>query len=63
MAEMTPEMGNGSGGRKLVDVAREKMRTRHMAYRTEQVCPQWICRYTAFHKRPHPRDLGAVEVE
>ena len=49
--------------RGLLEVAREKMRTRHLAYRTEQVYLQWIRRYIAFHKRRHPKDLGAAEVE
>jgi integron integrase len=50
-------------GRGLLDVAREKMRTRHLAYRTEQAYLQWIRRYITFHHRRHPRDLGAAEVE
>jgi integron integrase len=50
-------------GRGLLEVAREKMRTRHLAYRTEQAYLQWIRRYIAFHKRRHPRELGAAEVE
>ena len=60
---MTGEIGNATEGRKLLDVVREKMRTRHMAYRTEQTYLQWIRRYIAFHNRRHPRDLGAAEVE
>lgn len=47
----------------LFGVAREKMRTRHLALRTEQVYLQWIRRYVVFHKRRHPRELGAPEVE
>lgn len=49
--------------RGLLEVAREKMRTRHLAYRTEQVYLRWIRQYITFHKRRHPRDLGAAEVE
>lgn len=52
-----------AAGRGLLEVAREKMRTRHLAYRTEQTYLQWIRRYVAFHDRRHPRDLGAPEVE
>jgi integron integrase len=47
----------------LIAVAREKMRTRHLALRTEQVYLQWLHRYLAFHNRKHPRELGAPEVE
>jgi hypothetical protein len=32
-------------GRGLLEVAREKMRTRHLTYRTEQIYLQWIRRY------------------
>jgi hypothetical protein len=60
---MNREIGDSSDVRKLFDVAREKMRTRHMAYRTEQAYLQWIRRYIAFHDRRHPRDLGGPEVE
>jgi integrase len=60
---MSEEIGNTAAGRKLFDVAREKMRTRHMALRTEQAYLQWIRRYIAFHDRRHPRDLGGPDVE
>jgi integron integrase len=50
-------------GPRLYDVMREKMRTRHMALRTEQAYIQWIRRYVAFHRRRHPRELGGAEVE
>ena len=47
----------------LLAVARERMRTRHLSLRTEQAYLQWMRRYIAFHRRRHPRDLGAPEVE
>jgi len=53
-------MGNRPG---LLAVARQRMRTRHLALRTEQAYLHWIQRYVAFHVRRHPRDLGAREVE
>jgi len=43
--------------------AREKMRIRHLALRTEQAYLQWMRRYVTFHKRKHPRELGAPEVQ
>ncbi len=49
--------------RGLLEVAQEKMRTRHMAFRTEQVYLRWIRQYITFHGRRHPRELGAAEVE
>jgi site-specific recombinase XerD len=53
-------MGSKPG---LLAVAREKMRTRHLALRTEQAYLQWLRRYVVFHNRRHPRELGAPEVE
>jgi integrase len=50
-------------GRGLFEVAREKIRTRHLALRTEQVYLQWMRRYVKFHGRRHPRDMGPTEVE
>ena len=53
-------MGSQPG---LLAVAREKMRTRHLALRTEQAYLQWLRRYVLFHNRRHPRELGAPQVE
>lgn len=52
-----------SKGRGLFEVALEKMRTRHFAYRTEKAYLHWIRRYVNFHNRRHPRKMGAAEVE
>jgi len=53
-------MGEGRG---LLEVTRERIRTRHLALRTEQAYLQWIRRYVAYHDRAHPRNLGAPAVE
>jgi integron integrase len=50
-------------GRGLFEVAREKIRTRHLAFRTEQAYLQWMRRYVKFHGRRHPRVMGPAEVE
>ena len=42
----------------LIAVAREKMRTRHLALRTEHAYLQWLRRYVAFHAPRHPREVG-----
>ena len=47
----------------LLAVARERMRARHYALRTERAYLQWLKRYVAFHDRRHPRELGAPAVE
>jgi integron integrase len=50
-------------GRGLFEVARERIRTRHLAFRTEQAYLQWMRRYVKFHGRRHPRGMGRPEVE
>jgi integron integrase len=47
----------------LFAAARERMRTRHFALRTEQAYLHWLRRFVAFHGRKHPRELGAPHVE
>jgi integron integrase len=49
--------------RGLFEVARERIRTRHLAFRTEQAYLYWMRRYVKFHGRRHPRDMGSAEVE
>ncbi|MGB6310560.1 MAG: integron integrase [Steroidobacteraceae bacterium] len=50
-------------GRGLFEVARERIRTRHLALRTEQAYLHWMRRYVKFHGRKHPRDMGPAQVE
>jgi integron integrase len=50
-------------GRGLFAVAREKIRTQHLALRTEQAYLHWMRRFVKFHHRRHPRELGPTEVE
>jgi integron integrase len=50
-------------GRGLFAVAREKIRTQHLALRTEQAYLHWMRRFVKFHGRRHPRELGSTEVE
>jgi hypothetical protein len=52
-----------SKGRGLLEVARERMRTRHFAFRTEKAYLHWMRRYVNFHNRRNPREMGAAEVE
>ena len=47
---------------RLLDAVRDAIRTRHYSLRTERAYVLWIRRYVAFHRRRHPRDLGAEEV-
>lgn len=47
----------------LLALARERMRTRHLALRTEQAYLQWFRRYLEFHRGRHPRSVGASGLE
>lgn len=49
--------------RGLFQVARDRMRTLHLALRTEKAYLYWIRRYVKFHGMRHPREMGASEVE
>ena len=46
----------------LLDAVREAVRVRHYSLRTERAYTLWIRRLVAFHRRRHPRELGAEEV-
>jgi hypothetical protein len=48
---------------KLLDQAREKLRVKHYAYRTEKTYIFWIRRFILFHGKTHPEDMGAREIE
>ncbi|MEF7614190.1 integron integrase [Aquincola sp. MAHUQ-54] len=48
---------------KLLDQVRTRIRTLHYSIRTEEAYTGWIRRFILFHRKKHPRDMGAVEVE
>lgn len=48
---------------RLLHQVRDKLRTLHYSYRTEQQYVQWVRRFILFHDRRHPRAMGAPEVE
>lgn len=48
---------------RLLDLVRERLRTRHYSYCTEQQYVHWIRRFILFHRERHPQDMGAPEVE
>ena len=47
----------------LLDKVREACRLRHFSPRTEKAYAGWIRRFIRFHRRRHPREMGAPEVE
>ena len=57
-------VGPGMDARpRLLDQVRQKLRTLHYSYRTEQQYLHWVRRYILFHDKRHPASLGAAEVE
>jgi len=48
---------------KLLDQAREAIRTRHYSYRSEEAYVGWIRRFILFHRKRHPADMGKAEIE
>jgi len=48
---------------RLFDAVRQKVRARHYSYRTEQQYLYWIRRFIVHHKKRHPAEMGAAEVE
>jgi hypothetical protein len=48
--------------KKLLEQVSDALRTKHYAYRTEQTYVDWIKRYIIFHKKRHPKDMGAEEI-
>lgn len=49
--------------KRLLDQARDKLRTLHYSYRTEYAYVGWIKRFVLFHDKRHPREMGRPEVE
>lgn len=48
---------------RLLDQVRQVLRVKHYALRTEDCYVQWITRFIHFHRKRHPREMGAAEVE
>jgi integron integrase len=48
---------------RLFDAVRDKVRAKHYSYRTEQQYLYWIRRFILHHKKRHPSEMGAPEVE
>ena len=47
---------------KLLDQVRDCLRLKHYSLRTEVSYLDWIKRYILFHKKRHPKNMGAEEV-
>jgi len=47
---------------KLLDVARDALRMKHLDYRTVEVYIYWIRKSILFHGKRHPVEMGEPEV-
>jgi len=56
------DLAPDKGERKLIDRVREAIRARHYSRRTEQAYWYWIRYFIFFHRKRHPREMGAGEV-
>ena len=50
-------------GKKILDQVSDAIRLKHYSYRTEQTYKEWIKRYILFHKKRHPAEMGAPEIQ
>ncbi|NDP48951.1 MAG: integron integrase [Sulfuriferula multivorans] len=48
---------------RLLNQVRDKIRLKHYSIRTEQAYTDWVKRFVLFHKKRHPKNMGAGEVE
>ena len=50
-------------GKKILDQVSDAIRLKHYSYRTEQTYNDWIKRYILFHRKRHPAEMGAPEIQ
>jgi site-specific recombinase XerD len=48
---------------KLLDQLQEVMRLKHYSLKTEKSYVHWVRRFILFHKKRHPQEMGAAEVQ
>jgi len=47
---------------KLLGIARDTLRRKHLSYRTEQAYIYWMRKFILFHGKRHPFEMGEAEV-
>ncbi|MDD2743755.1 MAG: phage integrase N-terminal SAM-like domain-containing protein [Rhodocyclaceae bacterium] len=47
---------------KLLDQVRDRIRVKHYSIRTEIQYLQWIKRFTVFHDKRHPKEMGRLRL-
>lgn len=50
-------------GKKLLDQLRDALRAKHYSYRTEQTYLDWCKRFILYHKKRHPAQMGAPQIQ
>ena len=50
-------------GKKLLEQARDTLRTKHYSYRTEKSYLDWMKKFILFHEKRHPNEMGPPEVQ
>ncbi len=53
---------SSSQDKKLLDLYREALRTKHYARRTEDTYVGWVRQYILYHHKRHPREMGVAEI-
>ena len=48
---------------RLLDQVRDRIRTLHYSYRTEQSYIGWIKRFIIYNNKKHPKEMGKLELE
>ncbi len=56
------QIASPSKGLRLLDQIRAAIRVRHYSFRTEETYVHWVRRFILFHRKRHPREMGAPEV-
>ncbi len=54
---------SGHNKPRLLDQVRYKIRAKHYSIRTEDAYTDWIKKFIIFHKKRHPTEMGAFEIE
>ncbi|TAK63724.1 integron integrase [Methylobacter sp.] len=49
--------------KKLLDQVRDKVRFKHYSLSTEKTYIAWIKQFVLYHRKRHPSEMGAIEVE
>jgi hypothetical protein len=60
-ADPSPPIEEASRPR-LLDRVRDACRVRHYSLRTEDAYVDWIRRFILFHRKRHPLEMGAAEI-